>query len=359
MQELPLWPVTICGDAARRAVTRIGGITEQNPLLPGEVPSKNPLPSGEGRVRVVPQSSYRAAFVQPNPVPKAEGGPRRAPGKIIAVFARSFYVANDADELLCIGPSNLGGGPLNMLCELPADLDFQASGLRVGEAASYDGATLRVAERFAFTLADATPWLPKCPSEGWDRATLASGLAALSAVTGGLAGADGFAPLVAPLASGHAGVTAPASALLRLAVPGITALAEWLDRGGAAMPDEVAQTLLGLGPGLTPSGDDFIGGVLVALHVLGCRATAARLADWALPLARMHTGAISVAHLACAAAGEGCAALHDVLVALVMPNADGLREALASLTAIGHSSGWDMLAGAALAGAAVRDGLSA
>src|SRR6185437_12346204 len=40
MQGRPRWPVTIWGDAARRAVMGIGG------GAPGEAPSKNPLPPG-------------------------------------------------------------------------------------------------------------------------------------------------------------------------------------------------------------------------------------------------------------------------------------------------------------------------
>jgi len=76
---------------------------------------------------------------------------------------------------------------------------------------------------------------------------------------------------------------------------------------------------------------------------------AVRLAAWALPLAETRTGTISRAHLACAAAGEGSASLHDLLAALLTADAAAIAAAVTALAAIGHSSGWDMLAGATLA----------
>ena len=47
-------------------------------------------------------------------------------------------------------------------------------------------------------------------------------------------------------------------------------LATTLDARHAALPIPAeAAALIGLGPGLTPSGDDFIGGMLIALRMLG------------------------------------------------------------------------------------------
>jgi Protein of unknown function (DUF2877) len=276
---------------------------------------------------------------------------QRALGKVVAVFARSFYVADAADGLACIGPPGLGRGPLNMLCDLPRDLDWPARGLRRGAGARRDGMTLRIDGIGAFSLDGAETWRPAVPSRILEPEILAGALAGLPALVG-RAQDDGFAALVAPLARGRVDELAASAAavpLLRLAAPGIAALAEWLKAGGEGAPDDRAEILIGLGPGLTPSGDDLLGGAMIALHALGRATMAMRLAAWALPLAETRTGAISRAHLACAAAGEGSASLHDVLAALLTGDTTALTEAVAALGAIGHSSGWDMLAGAVLA----------
>ncbi len=105
--------------------------------------------------------------------------------------------------------------------------------------------------------------------------------------------------------------------------------------------------LIGLGPGLTPAGDDFAGGAMIALRACGTAAGHAALADriaaWALPLAQERTNRISRAHLACAAQGEGHEALHDLLT-FRDPEKD-----LARLARVGHTSGLDAAAGALLA----------
>jgi hypothetical protein len=246
-----------------------------------------------------------------------------------------------------------------MLSALADGLDWQAAGLRAGDRVSWDGGHLLVAGRFRFDLASAALWRPTSPPAGWGVATLAAGLALLSRLAADQAATDGFAPLVAPLATRRLddpGTSASNSPLLQLAWPGIAALADWLASGANATPPASAEFLIGLGPGLTPSGDDLIGGALIALRALGRSEIAARLAAWALPLAGQRTGAISAAHLTCAAAGEGSFALHDLIAALLTPGAPGLVEAVAVLATIGHSSGWDMLAGVALAGAAVANG---
>ena len=106
--------------------------------------------------------------------------------------------------------------------------------------------------------------------------------------------------------------------------------------GEGATPDE----LIGLGPGLTPAGDDFVGGAMIALRAFGDARTADRIAAWALPLAQERTNRISRAHLACAAEGEGHEALHDLL------SFHETEKHLARLARIGHTSGLDAAAGA-------------
>ena len=120
------------------------------------------------------------------------------------------------------------------------------------------------------------------------------------------------------------------------------AFLDWI--GGAGRPDDA---LIGLGPGLTPVGDDFVGGAMIALRTFGEHALADRIAGWALPLARERTNRISRAHLECAAQGEGHEALHELLRAL-HKGKQAIDRALAALSRVGHSSGRDAAAGALL-----------
>jgi hypothetical protein len=272
-----------------------------------------------------------------------------ARGEVRAVFERSLYFTLDG-AWICLGGAGLGSGPLNMLAAGSAPIALCRG---VGAAAAVAGDRLHVGAA-AFGVAGARPWSP--PPPAWTLSSLGAGLAALDDVVAGVAPYEGMAALLIRRGSG------PLSATAATASAPAAALAEWVGRGiGAADsrippgPADALQALLGLGPGLTPSGDDLIGGAMVALHLLDRRNL--RDAVWSAlgPSLATHTNDISAAHLAAAAEGYGAAALHGVLNALLSGETERLDNALAAITAIGHTSGWDALAGGVIVLRAYRD----
>jgi hypothetical protein len=130
------------------------------------------------------------------------------------------------------------------------------------------------------------------------------------------------------------------------AVDPVMALAAACDADDPTAVVAAADALLGLGPGLTPSGDDFVGGVLCARNWAGTRADDwSRAAALVIERARTRTHPISVALLEDLAAGEGHEPLHDVVDALIRRDERRALAAVEQLGALGHSSGWDMLTG--------------
>jgi hypothetical protein len=227
-------------------------------------------------------------------------------GEVVAVFRRSFYV-RAGGRYACIGDPSLGRGPLNVLVR-----DF--------EEPVFQG-------KIAVDLENAQLWEP-APFRGGARPHLDALRAAL----------DGHVPeegLGCTILGIHNALTVHAQ-------PALEALDRWL--AGHALANEAAQ-LIGLGPGLTPSGDDYFGGVLVGLRWLGRGAQADSLWRWLEPRLEPRTSAISAAHLAAAAGGQVHEALHEVLDHLAAWQAPDLHPGLARLDAVGHTSGWDALAG--------------
>jgi hypothetical protein len=110
--------------------------------------------------------------------------------------------------------------------------------------------------------------------------------------------------------------------------------------------------LIGLGPGLTPSGDDVLAGALLGLHATGNASLAAQLGGHVTAASVDGTSPLSAAFLRCAIDGETSAPLHQALSA-ALTNADW-PTALDTLDRIGHTSGWDHLAGFSLALTAVQ-----
>lgn len=226
-------------------------------------------------------------------------------GEVCAVFRRSFYLRL-GNKYACIGDASLGRGPLNALVA-----DFSEPSL---------GAMVSV------SIANAQRWEPA--TGGHARINLE----ALRACLDGHVPEEGLGCVIL-------GVHNP---LAMHAQPALEALDRWL--AGNALAPEAAQ-LIGLGPGLTPSGDDYLGGILVALRRIGRGAQADSLWRWLEPRLAGRTAELSIAHLAAAAAGEAHEAVHGLLEDLSAWEAPDLNPALARLDAVGHSSGWDALAG--------------
>jgi hypothetical protein len=211
------------------------------------------------------------------------------PARVFASFERSYYVESLAG-IACVGGRELGRGPLNVVVE-------RYSRLFVGDRVQIDASLAKLWTPESGIAVHRL--LPECVLTHW---------------------------------RDH---------------PQAQAFLGWIS--GMGRPDDA---LIGLGPGLTPAGDDFVGGAMIALRAAGEAGLAARVAAWALPLAETRTGRISRAHLACAASGEGHEALHALLGA---PEGSArFAESLARLARIGHTSGLDAAAGALLALAARR-----
>jgi len=128
------------------------------------------------------------------------------------------------------------------------------------------------------------------------------------------------------------------------------ALVRTLDRAfGHDDPGAVlaaARPLLGLGAGLTPSGDDLVGGALFGRRLVSGAdprwTSVARILSREI---RVRSHAVSAALFADLAAGSSFAPLHDLAAALASKDDAAALAAARTLAAIGHSSGWDMLTG--------------
>ena len=129
----------------------------------------------------------------------------------------------------------------------------------------------------------------------------------------------------------------------------VPALARWIGDatcGAGASPPPPVVDLLGAGRGLTPSGDDFLAGTLVALHAFGEGAVAASLARAVTRHAPRRTSRLSAAHLEAACAGEAIGPVHETIRAIAGDTCPG--RALDALESFGHDSGFDALAGVLL-----------
>jgi hypothetical protein len=172
-------------------------------------------------------------------------------------------------------------------------------------------------------------------------------LAAELAPAGGLAAGGGLAPNggLAPTLSGHAASGDP---WLARAADLIDAQLEALRSGEVAAAIDPTIALIGLGIGLTPSGDDYLVGLMAGLEATDHAARPA-LAAAIAKHAPARTTAVGAAALDHATRGAYSERLHDVLVALAgddrVNRVDDLARPIARAMAYGATSGGDTLVG--------------
>ncbi|MDO8979077.1 MAG: DUF2877 domain-containing protein [Afipia sp.] len=270
-------------------------------------------------------------------------------GRVVAVFDRSFYAVLGG-QWICVGLPHLGSGPLHVLCERRPQC-----WPTVGAAAAVTGLILVIDNKPFATFDGASIWKPELVP-GWTRAGLRIGLGAVDEFWRVGSAEEGLA------AAGCAQLPTKPTPLVAAAVPGIVALdriiIDALDERTPS-PADCAElvNLIGLGPGLTPSGDDLIGGALIALAALDLL----NVRDLLWRVCREHldrTNDVSQVHLRTAALGYGAAAMHAAIHATMTGEVGRVERALAAVSAIGHSSGRDSFAGVLIALRAVERNFS-
>lgn len=257
-------------------------------------------------------------------------------GNVVAIFEKCFYVKLGSG-FICIGNSDFSDGPLNVVSSAPAQSSWSASGVQVGDRVYILNKCLHVGSRASFRFSEAETWVPEPIDPSW---TSASTLKCIKDFYSMFSPSESLMPLAID-ASGTL------NRFLAHAETPIVALKDWLQKSfktaASSTKEAPVEKLLGLGPGLTPSGDDFIGSMLITLHSMDLIETQTVLAKGVLDYAPTCTNPISAQHLFAATEGLGSIRLHHLFKALHA--SQDQAQALKDLTSIGHTSGWDALAG--------------
>jgi hypothetical protein len=109
--------------------------------------------------------------------------------------------------------------------------------------------------------------------------------------------------------------------------------------------NEGAVNLAGLGPGLTPAGDDFLMGIIYSLWANGEFKSRKSMIKKIIQLAGKRTTTLSRAWLEAAGCGEAADPWHDLVRGIIRDDLTLVEETIKDILDIGSSSGADALAG--------------
>jgi hypothetical protein len=276
----------------------------------------------------------------------SEAVPRRiaaAAGQTIRVQGVYRSVVNFAtsDGLLTVASSDTGALPNGIQVDVGSD--WRMLGIQAGMAVHASLHEVRVPEAsLEIRLDEARQWSPRLrypkavaspAAERWRRRRRGTW-----ANAGRWASSGGFGPLFRRGRNDRDRSGIPEVARSIVATLEIVLLGG--DRCAAA---RVAAGLIGLGPGLTPSGDDALIGIEAALHALGSPMagfTAAALDD-----VEARTTSVAATLLRHAAAGETAERVHNLVAALLGLDDSAVATAMERAVAWGATSGTDCLFG--------------
>jgi len=242
----------------------------------------------------------------------------------------------DGQIVALVAPALLNG-PLNLVVEM----DAWHERVTPGAGAASTAHALRIDGGLDIGLQDAAVWdatLQAWPEE--QVPMLRAHLPLLQRLLDREAPEGGLARAVShPNAS--------TTALERRAAPAIVELARGLQRRDALLVSRAAGALAGLGPGLTPSGDDVLVGGLLSFALNPNDSRVMRQAI--ISAVRDRTTRISMAYLEAAARAEASESWHRLVAALAVDDPGRIASAARGVMAFGETSGSDMLSGFVLA----------
>lgn len=273
-------------------------------------------------------------------------------GTVLAVFRRSCYLESVDGHIFCLADSSLGEGPLTLGVGFPGNTTLSNIGVTGGCHLDMDGLDLRLGRSIVFQKSEMSIWAPE---RIWKTATPIEILLRMHTLTNlikPLIPSDGLGPIM-PYVAGQADGKFPTNdsmnAVAKLAVRSLDRLCGGLIRSDIEAVDEGVSGLVGLGPGLTPSGDDLLGGLLVALRAMPDAAShpiVEVLSACTNRHAAEKTTRISSSMLEQSTRGNGSAVQHGLLRCLLEVDArSDISSAALDLIRTGHTSGWDALAG--------------
>lgn len=272
--------------------------------------------------------------------------------RVDSAYAEVVNLVTVHGNFFCLASERVGNGPLNAVVH-PESLLAVLSRNDIVEG---DGRWLWLDRRWRVDLAGAATWQAQPSYQAWERWP--------QVVRDNVIKLQLDLPLEAPPASLAAAPayhtqgafgSRPAMALIQSQAWELTeGIRKAHRQGNLQWIHLYASRLAGLGPGLTPAGDDWLAGWLVGLRgktllrpdePMRPSLSVDRVAEAVLQSAEGQTSPLSLAFLHAAAAGAVPQAWHVLIETLGSADTVALHEAAAEVMRWGGTSGADMLAG--------------
>jgi hypothetical protein len=277
---------------------------------------------------------------------------------VLGVQRRACQLAVDGEPLLMLSTPCVPLAPNALAVDLAPHLTLGDAGFRVGQVLALGAsAPLDRAADWCVALGEAATWEPRPRVHQVAPRDLIGRLRTARATVIAEGAGESLLSLLWPSGSDAAGLC---SGVARAAGIPARLLCDAASRGDAASLARAARGLAGLGPGLTPSGDDLLAGFAAAWTLVGDSlgldgAAREHVTDALFAGAEHGASPLGRAWLEHALRGELLEPMTGFVADLLAAEPRDLGAAVRGALAVGASSGTDWMVGFLLAAAVVLD----
>ncbi|CAM3935286.1 TPA: DUF2877 domain-containing protein [Klebsiella pneumoniae] len=257
-------------------------------------------------------------------------------GRVHSVFKRVINIELSGGGLFTLASCDLDNAPDTIIVD---SADFSEIHVAARQRVSTVGNLMHVGPFLDVRFRDVKGWSGELPRYPADASLLRRNLHALTVYLKCAADAGGMLRLLAGGSTFEHDVSAALAARSGR-------LCNALLRRNIDDARIHAKSMIGLGPGLTPSGDDYLVGLFAVLNVLRSPSQTLRCECLEMIVgAEFATNAISYAALSKAATGRVRAIISELIERLMHGTENDFLAPLARVLAIGSTSGSDIVAG--------------
>ncbi len=280
---------------------------------------------------------------------------RRIIGRVHSVFSGAIDIIMPGGSMISVVREEVGRGPINIVTDFPAGRSMTELGvesnqavLGVNEEILIGGDILLISMRDAKLYEPEKDFLPSLRSSSEIRANLA--IVARMATRRGRH--EGLGGLIELLISTGTKMKHPKglNSFSRLALPKVRFLLRTIRSGRTSDLGMEVRDLVGLGPGLTPSTDDMLAGLMATLaliaHNLGGNGKRVQTINGRIVRnARKRTTTLSQEYLTHAGMGETNEHFLELIKKILTGRPEEVKDATQAVLKVGETSGTDTVLG--------------
>lgn len=270
--------------------------------------------------------------------------------EVHSTFERAFSVLI-GDKLVGIARGDVLRSPFNIIADFKPNISMRSL-VRKGAKVSVAGDLLRVGDELTISLKGAEVWRPgRAVAKALDVESVKRNLLLAKRLAGGRKeGLGQLAPHIECIISGASPDDPQLNQVSRAALPHIAALASAVRSGDLELVRRSVKNLVGLGPGLSPSADDMLSGLMAGLRwaVNSSGGDVDRVDEVNRTIVDHVAGdttSLSRQLLEHAARGEANEVVEGLLKTILAGEAEDVKVAVEKVLAMGETSGVDISVG--------------